>query len=115
MSQDIAARVEIEALRGEFIDAGDDARLRPLRLAVHTGRCGGSLSSTSSSPAGDPRWDRAARRRRHRRAVAREPGANRDGDRLALPSLCHDTESRGQLRCRHGHQNCISTRKEAGR
>ncbi len=28
---------------------------------------------------------------------------------------CHDTEVRGRVRCRPGHQNCISTRKEAGR
>jgi hypothetical protein len=35
--QAIADRFEIEALSGEFTD-GDDARLRPLRVAVHAGR-----------------------------------------------------------------------------
>lgn len=34
----IADRFEIEALRGEFTDARDDARLGPLRVAFHTGR-----------------------------------------------------------------------------
>jgi SnoaL-like domain len=34
--QAIADRFEIEALRGEFHRRGDDARLRPPRVAVHT-------------------------------------------------------------------------------
>jgi hypothetical protein len=28
---------------------------------------------------------------------------------------CHDTEVRGRVRCRPGHQNCIYIRKQAGR
>ena len=60
--QAIADRVEIEALRGEFTDAADDARLRPLRVAVHTRRrvADALRPRRARRPGGDPRRDRAA-------------------------------------------------------